>query len=209
MRERIESSDEKTRYGRILEVPAISRVQRNCLDAGKVTGVYRIVFPYPYTSLLDVGCGLGEFSCLAKGIYVGIDNSWERVRYAARRYLSKRFVTADARRLPAADKSVDAGMLIDTSHHLTDEECIGVLRELKRVSRKYIFVSDPVRWEGQNGFSSFIYSLDRGNNIRDERQMKTLFESCGGLRLLEARTFRTFPGIYRHETFVLEVENGR
>lgn len=197
-------TDRKMRFGGILENPVISKVQRAILDSGRVRGLKNALQALDYKTIVDVGCGLGEGIAVNKGLYIGIDNSYPRIAYAAKQHPSQKFLVADAMNLPVADKSVDMAMLIDTSHHLTDAQFRTALLELKRISRRYLVVSDPVLYEGQGALSKFFYKLDRGACFRSEQQSLAVFSSTPGVRFLKTFSCRTFPGLYIHQGFILE-----
>jgi SAM-dependent methyltransferase len=60
---------------------------------------------------------------------------------------------ADARRLPFADASVDVVVCSQLLHHFEDAEIPAVLRELSRVARRAVIVSDIRRsWLAAAGF---------------------------------------------------------
>ncbi len=198
-------ADRKMRFGGILENPIISRIQRAILDGGRVGGLKSGLRSLEYSDVLDVGCGLGECSAVNKGSYVGIDNSFPRIAYAARQYPRHTFFVGDAVQVPFTDKSFDLALLIDTSHHLTDEQFKTVLAELKRVSRRYIVVSDPVIYQGQGALSKFFYKLDRGACFRTPEQSRAVFSAAAGLQYRTTFLCRTFPGLYLHQAFVLEI----
>ena len=199
------SVDRKSRWGGFLENPLISRWQRNCLDAGRIQGLCKAIQPYDYQSLLDVGCGGGEGKSANKDFYCGIDNSFTRVRFAAQHSPGHFFVSGDARTLPFKNRSFDMVMLIDTSHHIADHQLPAAINELKRVSKKYITISDPVLFPNQNPLSRLVYSLDRGGCIRRVDQMTRILEQIGGTRLLDVVQFKTFPGLYIHAAFILQI----
>lgn len=200
------TADRKMRFGGLLENPWISKIQRAFLDSGRLAGLRSSLRNLAYTSLLDVGCGLGECAALRKGFYTGLDNSLARVRFAADHNRESSFLVGDALRLPFADKSFEMVLLIDTSHHLDDEQVKIVLSELCRVSRHYIVISDPVRYPGQNALSKYFYSLDRGACFRSEQQSHALFALVPGLSYRKTIKNRTFPGLYLHQAFIFEVD---
>ncbi|MCK5580966.1 MAG: class I SAM-dependent methyltransferase [Candidatus Omnitrophica bacterium] len=196
--------DHKFRFRGLLENPIVSNVQRAILDAGRVQGLRRALKPYDYASVLDVGCGLGEGSAVSKGFYCGLDNSVRRIQYAAHNYSKHFFLVGDALKLPFAQQSFDVAMLVDTAHHLDDQQFRDVLLELKKVSRKYVVVSDPVFFENQGKISTFFYRLDRGACFRTVEQMRKIFATIEGLELVKTESYQTFPGLYCHTTFILE-----
>ena len=199
------AADLKYRFGGILENPYLSKIQRHCLDGYKVRDLKKILKPFSFERLLEVGCGLGEYSYIRKGRYVGLDNSLPRVQFAGAQYKNSFFVQADALKLPFPNKSFDAVLLANTAHHLSDEELSAGLEEIRRVSRKYIIVDDCVRFDHQNFLSRFFYNLDRGTMFRTKEKFREFFAKKTWARLVLENTHRTFPRLYVHAVFVLEV----
>ena len=100
-------------------------------------------------TLLDVGTGLGDIPGRArtlarnKGVdltTVGLDSSLELAR-ASTEAVSLA-VCGDALRLPFADRSVDVVMCSQVLHHFADGDAITLLREMNRVARVKVVVSD-------------------------------------------------------------------
>jgi SAM-dependent methyltransferase len=100
-------------------------------------------------TLLDVGTGLGDIPCRARKVAgkrgielttVGLDSAIELTQ-ACRGSLSLT-VCADALRLPFADHSIDVVMCSQVLHHFAGEDALTVLREMNRVARVRVVVSD-------------------------------------------------------------------
>jgi len=198
--------DHKNRWGGLLEIPLVSKIQRDILDFGRTGGLKQIIGSYEFASVLDVGCGLGETSTLFNCPYLGIDDSQPRIAYAARRYPRAEFRCLDARQLPFEDRSFDAVMMIDASHHLSDQEFLSALREMRRVAARYVIISDPVCFPGQGTVSRFFYGLDRGGCFRTAEQMLCLIGQAGGFDVRDCGFFTTFPGLYRHAVWILALK---
>src|SRR5205085_2032395 len=62
-----------------------------------------------------------------------------------------------------------------------------------------------VHFAKQNLLSRLFYSLDRGGCFRQIDQMTRLLEKIEGLRLLEIIPFKTFPRLYLHAAFILQI----
>lgn len=199
------NTDRKERFAGLLENPYVSMIQRDILDNGRLQGLSGLLRELNPSSVLDVGCGLGENSRLFPGHYLGLDNSFPRIAFASGRYQQARFVLADALRMPVRPGTFDLVMLIDTSHHLSDEQFMAVLQTMRTASRRWVVVSDPLLFEGQSALSRFFYSLDRGARFRSEAELKAVLARCSGLRLEKFGVFHTFPGLYCHGVFVLDV----
>lgn len=199
------NTDLKLRWGGLLENPYLSKVQRHCLDGFKVRGLSNIIRSFQFKSILDVGCGLGEYSHVTQQKYVGLDNSLPRVAFAQRAYRKHLFVNGDARNLPFKNNSFEAVLLANTIHHLSDEELTQTLGEIKRVTQKYIIIDDCVKTSDQSRLSQFFYGLDRGTTFRTPDQLEYFFKNVPGIRILLQNAHRTFPGLYFHSVFVLDV----
>ena len=98
------------------------------------------ILPSDVTSILDVGCGNGLITNqLPNSIkVVGLDRS-----EAALKYVQKDTILGDILNLPLEDQSFDLVVCNDVLEHLTDIERQQALRELARVSCKYILITVP------------------------------------------------------------------
>lgn len=111
-------------------------------------------------TLLDVGTGLADIPAgvrrMARDhrvhlVTYGVDEAASLARVSAG--LLDASVCADARRLPFADASVDIVTCSQVLHHFEDAEIPAVLRELSRVARRAVIVSDLRRsWLAAAGF---------------------------------------------------------
>ncbi len=100
-------------------------------------------------SLLDVGTGLGDIPAYARALAdesgielhaFGLDSAEELAR--ASRNSVDCAVCGDALRLPFADRSVDVVMCSQLLHHFAHDDAIDLLREMDRVARVRVIVSD-------------------------------------------------------------------
>ena len=100
-------------------------------------------------TLLDVGTGAADIAAAAhaqaakQGVpltVVGVDTSLPLAVEAARRLDGA--VAASALELPFADRSVDVVICSQLLHHFSDREIASVLRELHRVARVRVIISD-------------------------------------------------------------------
>jgi len=100
-------------------------------------------------TLLDVGTGLGDIPARVRewgarrGVRfrtVGVEGSEALARAAAGAELP--LVRADARALPFPDRSVDVVLCSQLLHHFDRDEGLALLRELNRVARRRVIVSD-------------------------------------------------------------------
>jgi SAM-dependent methyltransferase len=111
-------------------------------------------------SLLDVGTGLADIPARAHDVAakhgvrlttLGIDEAPSLALTNAR--VLDASICGDARYLPFASRSIDIVVCSQMLHHLEDQELAVVLRELDRVARRLVIVSDLRRsWLAAAGF---------------------------------------------------------
>ena len=111
-------------------------------------------------SLLDVGTGLADIPARARRLAAlrnvrlatfGVDQAATLASVSAR--VLDGSACADARCLPFANASVDVVICSQVLHHFEDDEIACVLRELHRVARRAVIVSDLRRsWFAMGGF---------------------------------------------------------
>lgn len=100
-------------------------------------------------TLLDVGTGLGDIPCKARTIAkergielstFGLDAAPE-LTHACKSVVGA-CVCADALQLPFADASIDIVMCSQVLHHFAGGDALKLLREMNRVARVRVIVSD-------------------------------------------------------------------
>jgi SAM-dependent methyltransferase len=111
-------------------------------------------------ALLDVGTGRGDIPAAAsrlassRGItldLIGMDLAETVARQARPLFVGA--IAGDATRLPFADGSADVVTCSQLLHHFVEADAVVVLRELHRVSRGWVLVSDLRRsWAAAAGF---------------------------------------------------------
>ena len=120
-------------------------------------------------TLLDVGTGAGDIPARARGIAarrgvdlttVGVDAAEALARAARRRGRTCAVVCADGRALTFADDSVDVVTCSQLLHHFVDDDARALLREMDRVARVRVIVSDLRRsWLAAAGIWLASYPL--------------------------------------------------
>jgi SAM-dependent methyltransferase len=155
-------------------------------------------------SVLDVGCGIGQYASLTSGRYVGVDLNCDYVDHARRRRgdTGHTFRCVDAAELVAEGERFDLVLMVDFLHHLPDDAAVGVLRTARELAVGHVVSLEPVT-EQQNRVGRWFIDNDRGEHMRPHGQLLGLFEGAGlavevdaPLRLgpIATRAIRTVPG---------------
>ena len=108
----------------------------NHVYAMRYRAVERMVASLPVGSVLDVGCGTGDFVQLfdtSRTRYLGIDISANMIAECRRLFPSHTFKVADGDSIDAANASVDLVLSIGVLEYLEDP--VSHLKELVRVTK--------------------------------------------------------------------------
>ena len=110
-------------------------------------------------SVLDLGCGNGIFSerLTRDGARVAaLDFSWHLLSQNSH----QRRICGDATSLPFADGIFDLAFEANLLHHVTDR--LGVIKEMCRVSRRYVVLLEPNRYNPLMFGLSLVVRAERG-----------------------------------------------
>ena len=144
---------EKVKY-RLPQHPVIEAYVRPKLDY-----ISRVVPLGRTTSLLDVGCGNGVFTYYFQqlcGFVTGLDNS----RNMLAENPCPRVVQCGATDLPFRDSSFDVAFEANLLHHVEDRT--KVVREMARVSRRWVVLIEPNRYNPLMLAFGLVVPAERG-----------------------------------------------
>lgn len=136
-----------------------------------------------FSSLLDVGCGSGRMApLLPQCMYTGMDGSREMLTLAKKRSPQSMFVQADilVGALPYGDRACNSALCMHVMRHLPGYQIL--LRELKRIARKCVFIVDVFHAEGAHRFGT--------SDVADQ----IFWENSWSLPLFLADVSLVFPG---------------
>jgi ubiquinone/menaquinone biosynthesis C-methylase UbiE len=134
--------------------------------------------------ILDVGCGNGIFTvrfARAGAKVVGLDYSLFLLRQNPHRGLS----CGDATALPFADASFDIAFEGNVLHHVPNRE--NVIREMVRVSRRYVVLLEPNRYNPLMFAFSVVVRAERGGLKSCVTRLQQEARNCG-LRVVDSIT---------------------
>lgn len=162
----------------VFQNPAMYRFLRGVVNGGRfITPVADYLQAQPSESVLDVGCGVGEFSRVVPGRYEGFDLNERFVRYARRKFGNgqKQFFCRNALAMAEEKKSYDKGILVNLLHHFDNAELDRLLRGLKSLVEKYFVIVDA-DWDASNRFQRWLLQKDQGSFLRPRKELTARLE---------------------------------
>ncbi len=151
--------------------------------------------------IVDVGCGEGSYA-IALAInndVVAIDASTVLLQTVAKKaanFKKLRMMHMDARNLTFGEGTFDVALCIDLLHHYPDEECLGILRQIRRVLK-------PHSGELITEFKNVRNPLIRRSYAR---WMKNRFREDGFY--VKARSHTAFSAILARAGFSIQSSKG-
>ncbi len=106
---------------------------------GKLNKIFAMI-PADVKTIIDIGCGDGTITNQLAQKYdvTGVDRSKNALRY-----LKTRSILSSADHIDVPDQSFDMVFSSELLEHLDDQVLHGTIREMKRISKKYIFLTVP------------------------------------------------------------------
>jgi SAM-dependent methyltransferase len=144
-------------------------------------------------TVLDIGCGIGQYASLTGGRYVGIDLNCPYVEHARRRRGDERhtFRCVDASELVAESERFDLVLMVDFLHHLPDEAAVMVLTTARELASGAVVLLEPVT-EQANRVGRWFIDHDRGEHMRPHASLLALLDRAG-LRVDADESLRLGP----------------
>ncbi|MGH2996927.1 MAG: class I SAM-dependent methyltransferase [Gaiellaceae bacterium] len=131
-------------------------------------------------SVLDIGCGIGQYASLTRGQYLGVDLNGAYVDHARHRRGDERhaFRCVDAAELVAEGERFELVLMVDFLHHLPDDAAVSVLRTAGELSAGHVVCLEPVT-EQETRLGRWFIDNDRGEHMRPHADLLALFERAG------------------------------
>ena len=123
-------------------------------------------FPKDTGNVLDLACGIGEFSIyFDKDKYIGVDIEEKYIKYGKKKF-DRNLIVGNALNLKFKDNDFDFVLISGFLHHLSDEDVEKVLIEITRVLKKngkFVLIEDA---PSSRFLSKKLQESDVGANIR-------------------------------------------
>ncbi len=171
-------------------------IVRNFIEKNELKGL----------TLLDIPCGFGRFSPLFLRYKIKLTSAdishamVERTKSNLSQISGeKNFLVSSVKELPFKDNSFDATFTVRLLHHnFTRDERINILRELRRVSKRYVIVT-MYRWTLFHKLTRKIRRLKRVIIMLSMKEMEEEIRASG-LRIVKKRVLMP---IFHSQVFLL------
>jgi ubiquinone/menaquinone biosynthesis C-methylase UbiE len=189
---------------RCLEHAIVFNLNQLLLDGGKHRPIRRFLSNVPAASVIDLGCGPGNWVELSEREYLGIDTSENFIAACRDKYAddpTRQFLQANVADLQL-DKSFDLALMISVLHHLSDEQTIDTLDWIASHT-DHLFVLDLYP-NHQNPISRWLYRMDRGSHIREPDEQRRLILQSNQFHLVKEGDFYSWNHLYHHTMFLFK-----
>lgn len=176
----------------LLNNPVIWEFSRIALDTA--FGLYRkriqLVQKYGLLknnpSVIDIGCGIGQYSTITEGKYLGVDMNKRYINYAHKRHRrsNQSFRCTDVTTVLDEQSRFDLVLMADFLHHISDRQCVNLLNISSHLAKQYVINFEPIT-EQSNPVGRWIVEHDRGNYVRPLDKLHQLYEESQ-LELVES-----------------------
>jgi SAM-dependent methyltransferase len=97
-------------------------------------------------SVIDLGCGIGQYAGITEGRYLGIDLNRRYIDHASRgnRRPNATFRCVDAAALLDERTRCDLALMVDFVHHIPDELAVNLLRTMALLADRFVVNFEPV-----------------------------------------------------------------
>lgn len=177
----------------LMEQPLPYKIVQSCLvGRGHKVIKYFLRKKIKGGSILDQGCGLGEYSQIFNGNFTGLDNNIKDIEYAKNNFKGE-FLVGDAAKMPFKSNSFNFVFAVGLHHHLSESQAKQAIKEGLRVTKRngYYLIVDAMFPKNKLNIIGFILrKMDRGGYVRTIEQTLNLIQNR---KFLKYQILSAFP----------------
>lgn len=147
-------------------------------------------------SVLDIGCGIGQYADVSDGKYLGVDLNERYIKYARKRYheSNQSFVCTDVVTGLHESSKFDLVLMVDFLHHISDENISSILTAATHLTKGHMAIFEPFP-DQTHLFGRWLIRHDRGAYMRKPARLNELIEDVPGNTIIESVPLRLGPTI--------------
>lgn len=186
----------------ILDNPIIWEASRRLLDI--YLGLYKIRTDtlrnwgclQSNPSVLDIGCGIGQYADISKGKYLGVDLNEKYIKYARKRHQksNQSFICTDVVTGLHENSKFDLVLMVDFLHHISDENVSSILTAAMHLTKGHMAIFEPCPIQ-IHPVGRWLISHDRGGYMRKPAMLRELIEDVPGNTIIESVPLKLGPTI--------------
>jgi len=152
---------------------------------------WRVLEPNP--TVLDIGCGIGQYAQITNGTYLGVDLNERYIAYASKRHRKphQSFRCQDVAEVLHEQSRFDMVLMVDFLHHIPDEQCLKLLVVAGQLTRRYVVSFEPITFQ-PHPVGRWMVEHDRGKHVRPLDSLHALFRKSG-LHIADSVALRLGP----------------
>jgi len=145
-------------------------------------------------SVLDIGCGIGQYANISKGKYLGVDLNEKYIKYARKRNhkSNQSFICADVVTGLNESSKFDLVLMVDFLHHISDGNISSILTAATHLTKGYIVIFEPCPNQ-THLIGRWLIDHDRGEYMRKPAKLKELIENVNGNTIIESDPLKLGP----------------
>ena len=144
-------------------------------------------------SMIDIGCGIGQYANVTQGRYLGIDMNEPYIVHARKRHRrpNQSFRCEDVTVLLDEKITFDLVLMVDFLHHLSEAQCHHLLTVAAGLAEQYVISFEPIIYQ-PHPLGRWIVENDRGCCVRSLENLHQLFPKSG-LEICDSAALRLGP----------------
>lgn len=152
----------------------------------------------PSESILDVGCGTGLYSVLAKDKYVGLDLNEAYVKYAKTKYKNsnKKFIVEDIKKLNFGKEKFDKTLYLAMLHHFNEADNLKILSKIASITKKMVLILDLTLPDNPTAAQKFFLKVERGQYVRPINEQINIVQKVFDIRKVSLVFNRSKFGLF-------------
>jgi len=131
-------------------------------------------------SVLDIGCGIGQYADISGAKYLGVDLNERYIQYARKRHRkpNQSFICTDVVSGLPRNSKFDLVLMVDFLHHISDNNAVSILTVAKNLAKIHMVIFEPCPIQ-THPIGRWIISHDRGSYMRKPAKLSELIEGAG------------------------------
>lgn len=138
-------------------------------------------------SVLDIGCGIGQYADISEGKYLGVDLNERYIKYARKRHhkSNQSFICTDVVTGLHENSKFDLVLMVDFLHHISDENVSSILTAATHLTNGHMAIFEPCPNQ-IHPIGRWLISHDRGGYMRKPAMLRELIEGVTGNTIIES-----------------------